>query len=110
MSEKKDQILVEYSSIRDEINLLNAQAFTTVTGSLTFNFVILGWMFASNNGSRELLFLPFIAVLILIIGNLLILHKIRDAHSLALYQKYFIERELIHIKWATVCFDYIKKL
>jgi hypothetical protein len=113
---EKNEILAEYSSIRDEILQLNSQAFVTITGSLTINFTILGAMFSNverilsnNNPLQELIFLPFIGFMVLILGNILLSHKIRIAHRLALFVKYFIEEKNKNIRWSRTYFDFKEK-
>jgi hypothetical protein len=106
---QENEMLAEYSSIRDEIRQLNSQAFTSISGSLTLNLIILGWMLGSSAPSN-MIFLPFMAFIILITANFLIAHKIRAAHRLALYQLNFIENNLPQIRWARVYFDFRKRV
>ena len=105
----KPNIREEFSTIRDEILQLNSQAFALVGGSLTINFTIIGFGINKHGTKNIDPMLPFIGILLLVASNILIAHKIRMAHRLALFIKYYIEPSLEGIKWADVYFDYRKK-
>jgi hypothetical protein len=103
-----DQLLEEYSLIRDEIVQLNGQAFTVVTGSLTINFAILSAMFTTQVSSPKPVFLPFIALVVLFAGSLLLSHKIRMAHRLNFFLQYYIQPRLKGIQWPSTYSQYRK--
>ena len=89
----KQNIKEEYIALRAEILQLNSQAFTLAGGSLTL-FTILGFGLSMSKLIELDPFVPFVGIVILIAANILIGHKIRVAHRLAFYQKYFIEPKM----------------
>jgi len=103
---EEDQLIAEFSRIRDEIIQLNGQAFTALTGSLTINFAILSTVFATEAPKFKPAFLPFIALVVLFAGTILLCHKIRMAHRLGLFLQYFVQPRLEGIQWPSVYFQY----
>lgn len=107
-----DNIREEYIALRAEILQLNSQAFALVSGSLTINFTILGFGLSKTKLIEIDPLIPFFGALVLVTANILIAHKVRVAHRLALYQKYFIEPNMPGIRWAKVGYmfrEYFKK-
>lgn len=103
---KEKVMLEEYSRIREEIYQLNGQAFAVLTGSLGFNFALLGAMYSSSRCREDLYMLPFFAFLVLAASSLLLAHKIRMAHRLGFFLKYFVQPKLEGIQWPGVYFEY----
>ena len=102
----EQNIKEEYIALRAEILQLNSQAFTLVGGSLTLNFTILGFGLSKSKLIELDPFIPFIGILILVAANILIAHKIRMAHRLAFYQKYFIEPKMPGVRWGEIGFKF----
>jgi hypothetical protein len=107
MSQPGDQVMFEeYSRTREEIDQLNGQAFATLTGSLAVSLAILGAFFTSTRPREELVALPFLAFLALAVGSLVLAHKIRMAHRLALFLKYFVQPTIPQLKWPDTYFKF----
>lgn len=103
---KNQEILAEYKAIRDEILQLNGQAFTTISVTLTINVALLGFVFSDKVLPGSEPWVIFFAILFLSAGTILIKHKIRSAHRLAFFQKYFIETQTSELRWADIYFKY----
>ena len=101
----KQNIKEEYIALRAEILQLNSQAFTLAGGSLTL-FTILGFGLSMSKLIELDPFVPFVGIVILIAANILIGHKIRVAHRLAFYQKYFIEPKMPGVRWGEIGFKF----
>jgi hypothetical protein len=102
--EPEEQLLEEYKSIRSEIQQLNGEAFTIVTGSLTANLALLGVAHAAHPPVRSRS--QYLAFFALFIGTVFIAHKIRMAHRLGLFLKIFVQPNLEGIQWPGVYFSY----
>lgn len=104
--EPEEQLLEEYKSIRSEIQQLNGEAFTIVTGSLAANLALLGVAFSSSRSPESLKLVPLLGFFALFIGTVFIAHKIRMAHRLGLFLKIFVQPNLDGIQWPGVYFSY----
>jgi len=96
----------EYASIREENLQLNSQAFQLIGGSLTLDFVILGYGLSKAEPGQLDPLLPFTGIITLFVANLLIAHKIRMAHRLAIFLKFFVVPKLPGILWPKVYFEF----
>lgn len=98
--------LAEYSAVRAEIEQLNGQIFSVLSGSLALDVSILGWLFGEHGNPRVPYLLPTVGILFLMAGNYILLNRNRLAHRLALFQKYFVESRQPAICWARVGSQY----
>lgn len=98
-----EAVLAEYKAVRSEIEQLNGQGFATIGSSLGLNLTILVWFFGRAPTTYAL---PTIGIVLLFFGSLVLVNRIRLAHRLAYFQKYFIETRVPDICWARVYFEY----
>jgi len=101
-----EAVLAEYSAVRAEIEQLNGQIFSVLSGSLALDLSVLGWLFGGPGDPRARYFLPTVGILFLMAGNYILLNRNRGAHRLALFQKHFVEPRLPDICWGRVYFEY----
>ncbi len=104
-------IIAEYKEVRKEILQINAQIFTILTSGIGLILTIDGWIFISKTiriieEIKQNWYIPLFSITLLAFINVIILHRNRLAHRLALFQKYFIERRIPDICWARVYFTY----
>jgi uncharacterized membrane protein (UPF0136 family) len=101
----REGLFAEYSAIRAEILQLNGQVFATFTGALALNATVLGWMFSKDEPSN-FLYLATVGAVLIFAGQIILLHRNRLAHRLAIFQKLFIESRVPSIVWARTYFEY----
>jgi hypothetical protein len=106
---ERDEVLAEYGAMRAEVLQLNSQIITIFVGTLTLDISVLGWFFA-NDDLGAFYVLPTIGVFFLVLGSTVLTNRLRLAHRLGMFQKYFIEPRLPGITWATVYFRYREQL
>jgi hypothetical protein len=105
----QEVILAEYAAMRAEILQLNGQIVTIFAGTLTLDVSVLGWFF-SKDAPGGAIALPTIGIFFLALGSTVLTNRLRLAHRLGMFQRYFIEPKLPGITWATVYFQYRDEL
>lgn len=100
-----DVVLAEYRAMRAEVLQLNSQIIGIFTGTLALDISVLGWFFARAEPSKFYA-LPTVGVFFIALGSTILTNRLRLAHRLGMFQKYFLEPRLPGICWATVYFRY----